>query len=53
MASAIGQAAGFARAGLHSKMEKKMAELHARERTEWGDEEPESSVSKPIEGVTV
>ncbi|MCP4205062.1 MAG: phosphate acyltransferase PlsX [bacterium] len=34
--SAIRQAAAFARAGLHAKMEDKMAELHARERTVLG-----------------
>jgi glycerol-3-phosphate acyltransferase PlsX len=40
--SAIRQAAAFARAGLHAKMEDKMAELHARERTVLGVREPRS-----------
>lgn len=39
--SAIRQAAAFARAGLHTKMEEKMVELHARERTVLGEESKE------------
>ena len=49
--SAIRQAAAFSRAGLHAKMEVKMAELHAQERNLLGADSVTSSLA--MEGVSV
>ncbi len=50
VASAIHQAAAFARAELGVKMEGKVAELHARERNVLGSEDPDSNDVDPSAG---